>query len=142
MTNNKLELLQQRVDSSPRLKRIEERLQQELLSRMGGAGNNIGIDPITILMIISVIIQVVQFCRNRNHRRADEITADLCTAANLPPRRTIRLRRKMNALWLDYCTKTGLNHTEFNPFLAAVYAVSPDIDAATAEEFVQAAENI
>lgn len=140
MSDETLDRLRQRVDASPRLKRVEEQLQQELLARMGSEGNTIGLDPITILMIISVIIQVVQYCRTQNKRDNIAIAADLCTAPVLPPRRTIRLRRKMNALWHDYCVKNNLTHTEFNPFLAAVYAISPTVDTDTAAEFVQAAE--
>jgi hypothetical protein len=142
MKNIKLEDLQQRINASPNLQKMEAQLQAELLAQMSGVDdNNIAIDPFTILMLISVAIQVVQFCRERNKRDSDLITADMKSGHQTPLRRTIRLRRELNKMWLEYCVKNNLPHTAFNPFLAAVYAVGPQLDDATAAEFVQLASD-
>lgn len=135
MSTEKLEQLQQQINASPQLSRVKQRLQDEVAQRLDQ--NRIGfIDPLTIIMIISVIIQILNYCRNRNKRALAEICQSVQTADKLPPRRTIVLRRRMNKLWADYCEQNNLEKTADNPFLAAALAVAPTLDESTVQEFV------
>jgi hypothetical protein len=56
-----------------------------------------------ILMAISIIVQVIIACRNRNSDA--KIVNWLRNARTLPRLRTIRLRRKLDALWQETCGK-------------------------------------
>lgn len=135
MTPEKLEELRQKVKDSPNLSRVEQRLQEEL-TRLTDADRIGFIDPITIIMIISVIIQVLHYCRNKNKRDAADLIADVHAADKLPLRRTIVLRRRMRKLWAEYCRQHNIEETADNPFLAAALAVAPTLDAGTVQEFV------
>lgn len=139
MDAEKLEKLQQQIAASPRLSRVADDLQSELSRRSNP--DRVGfIDPITIIMIISVIIQVLNYCRNRNKRGVPEICYDVRQADKLPPRRTIVLRRRMRKLWAEYCQKNNIEETADNPFLAAALAVAPTLDENTVQEFVALSE--
>ena len=139
MNREELETLQQRVQSSPNLLQVQQRLQEELSQKM--PADRFGfIDPITIIMIISVIIQVLNYCRNRNKRDAAVIAQDVQQANKLPPRRTIVLRRRMRKLWSDYCQQNKIADTDENLFLSAALAVVPSLDEQTVQEFVSLSE--
>lgn len=134
-----VDTVREAVDASPRLQQLAAQLRDELGVRFAAAGvspDQAMLDPITILMLISVILQVIRLCRERNQRSAEDIAADLRTGPRVPPQRTMRLRRRLNTLWRDYRTQHNLPATEINPFISAVYAVSGAIDATTVNEFV------
>jgi hypothetical protein len=104
--------LHNRIESSQALRRAKETLSNEVSFR---AGPSARFDPITIIMIISVIVQVLAYCRSR--RTADLIIADIKNARALPRWRTRRLRQKLNKLWEEYCN--GEEECEDNAFLSS-----------------------
>jgi len=139
MTASALDVLRKQIAASPRLQQFEEQLRAELGDRFAAAGVTPDVamlDPITILMIISIVLRVIRLCQERNHRPAADIAADLRDGSRVPPRRTIRLRRRLNILWREYCRQHDLPATELNLFLAAVYAVSATVDDDTVAEFM------
>jgi hypothetical protein len=139
MTDSDLDVLQKQIAASPALRRFEEQLRSELNARLvvaGVAPDAAMLDPFTILLIISVVLQVIRLCRDRNRRSVADIATDLRAGPQVPPQRTIRLRRRLNILWREYCQQHNLSATELNPFLAAVYAVSGAVDDDTVAEFM------
>jgi hypothetical protein len=57
----------------------------------------------------------------------------------LPPRKLMRLRRRLNNLWREHCAKTGTEYTPDNPIVGAVYRLSDTIDDAAAAGLVELA---
>jgi len=112
MTHEEIANLREKIDSSPGLKNLENRLAAELLER-----NNYGIDPFTILFIISIILQVISLCR-QNRTDAD-IQLDMANAHLLPPRKLMRLKRRLNVLWNKHCEENGKEAGSTNPFFVA-----------------------
>jgi len=90
--------LQHRIESSEALRRARETLLSEVSFRAGASAR---FDPFTIIMIISIIVQIIAICQKRRH--PDKIVNDIRNARTLPPMRTRRLRRKLTALWETQC---------------------------------------
>lgn len=86
--------LQERIESSPALRRVRETLSSEVSFRAGASAR---FDPFTILMLISIIVQVIAMCRKRRH--PDKISQDIRNARTLPRIRTWRLQKKLRELW-------------------------------------------
>jgi hypothetical protein len=95
MSDNDLKL---RVESSEVLRRARENLLSEVSFR---ADKSARFDPFTIIMLISIIVQIIAVCQKR--RNPDGIIADIRNARTLPQFRTRRLRRKLDALWEECC---------------------------------------
>ena len=119
------------VESSDPLRRVREELLSEISFRAPGSAQ---FDPMLILMALSIIIQVIIACRKRN---SDErITDWLRNARTLSRLRTIRLRRKLDALWQDYCE--GQN-CDKNVLFDALLDVSENASDAEIAEIIQMA---
>lgn len=118
--------LHNRIESSQALRRVKETLSNEVSFRVGPS---VRFDPITIIMIISVIVQVLTYCHNR--RKSDAIIADIKNARALPRWRTRRLRQKLNKLWDEYCN--GEEECADNAFLSATL----DFAEAASDEEIQ-----
>lgn len=91
------EELTSRIESSPDLRRVRAALIDEVAFRADGLAR---LDPLTILTIISVIIQVISYCRTRNSE--ETVVAYIQNARTLPRRKTILLRRRLSNLLQDY----------------------------------------
>lgn len=91
------EELKSRIESSPDLRRVRAALIDEVAFRADGLSR---LDPLTILTIISVIIQVVAYCRERNSE--ETVVEYIQNARTLPRRKTILLRRRLSNLLQDY----------------------------------------
>lgn len=135
-----MDKLEQAITDSPALSAAVSELEHALDKEFGD--NHVGIDPFLILMLISVIIQVVKFCQDRNKQTDDDIVTALTTLDKLPLRRTIVLRRRLNKAWTEYCRDRNISATAPNPLLGALQTVSSKITAATAREFVTAAKTV
>lgn len=122
MTNDEL---YKRVESSPALRRARETLLSEVSFRAGASAR---LDPFTIIMLISVIIQVLKYCRER--RKPEELIKDIQNARLLSRLRTRRLRQKLDALWEEHCAGSYEDCCD-NPLLAATLDVA---ETATEEE--------
>lgn len=85
--------LKDRIESSAGLRRIKADLVDEIAFRADGPAR---LDPMTILMIISIIVQVIAYCKKR--RSPEEIVAMIQSARTQPLRRTLLLRRRLNRL--------------------------------------------
>jgi hypothetical protein len=115
MTSEELSALQERIDTTPGLKTLESNLKASLIRL--AEQNGYGLDPFTILFIISIILQVIQLCQ-KNRSDAD-ITLDMVNADMLPPRKLMRLKRRLNVLWRKHCSERGTEPGSHNPFFAA-----------------------
>lgn len=115
MTHEELTALREKIDKSPGLKSFENKLAANLMQQE--ERNSYGIDPLTILFIISVILQVISLCL-RNRSRA-EVELDIQNAALLPPRKFMRLKRRLNVLWAKHCEERGVEPGKTNPFFNA-----------------------
>lgn len=131
MTN---EELQRRVNESPALSALRDRLTDELVAQ---GDNSFQFDPLLIIMIISIIVQVIIHCRKSSD---DElIQQNMRELRTLPPRKLMRLRRRLNNVWREHCAKTGAEYTRDNPIVGAVYALSDTIDDAAATGLMELA---
>lgn len=120
MTNEELTALRDKIDQNTGLKNLEKRLSEELMQKE--ERNHYGIDPLTILFIISVILQVISLCRST--RTDADLELDMANAHILPPRKLMRLKRRLNLLWNKQCKENGQEPGKNNPlFTAAVNAV-------------------
>ncbi|NDD52743.1 hypothetical protein EBZ39_02485 [bacterium] len=128
------EELQRRVNESPALSALRDKLTDELVAQ---GNNSYQFDPITIIMIISIIVQVIIHCREKNS--ADAIQNSMRELRTLPPRKLMRLRRRLNNVWRDHCEKTGVEYTRDNPVVGAVYTLSDTIDDAAAAGLMELA---
>ena len=129
------EELAERIAESPRLRQLRDNLMGEVSFRVQ---DSFAIDPVTIIMIISIIVQVVIHCREK--RNDEDIVRDIQDIRSLPPRKIIRLRRRLNALWRD-CRSAGAVFTgDVNPFLTAVYELGENSDAKTIQELIALAD--
>lgn len=129
---DKLELneLQKSINASPALLALRDKLEAEVVFR-SDAG--VQFDPFLILMLISVTIQVIRYCQERN---ASDIKQDIRDLRSLPARRSVRLRRQVNALWHEqYPEQFRLLRSE-NPLLAALYEASETADDTTLDELI------
>lgn len=116
MTHEELTSLREKIDGSPGLLSFEKNLTAELMSLEERAGY--GFDPLTILFIISVVLQVINICL-RDRTQAD-LELDMVNANVLPPRKLMRLKRRLNVLWAKHCEAHGLEQGKTNPFFSAV----------------------
>jgi hypothetical protein len=115
----------QRIESSEALRRARENLLSEVSFR---ADKSARFDPFTILMIISIIVQVIAICQKRRH--PDGIISDIRNAKTLNKLKTRRLRRKLDTLWEECCGHSS-EECESNALFDAVIEQSEN---ATDEE--------
>lgn len=132
MTNDELA---KRIESSPRLKKLQTRLLEEVSFR---CDNSVQLDPVTIVMIISIIVQVIIHCRQS--RQPEELVQDIRDVRNLSPRRLMRLRRRLNAAWHNCCADYQTSTGDVNPFLTAVYEIGENSDDETIMELIELAQ--
>jgi hypothetical protein len=128
------EELQRRVNESPALAALRDRLTDELVAQ---GDNSYQFDPLTIIMIISIIVQVIIHCRENS--ADDNVQQNMRELRTLPPRKLMRLRRRLNNVWREHCAKTGVAYTANNPVVSAVYKLSDTIDDAAATGLMELA---
>ncbi len=128
MTNGDL---QKRIEASPRLTVLRDKLAAELTFR---ADNTVTFDPLLVIAIISLTIQLVKYCREK--RTPDEVKQDIKDIRSLPARKLIRLRRRANMLWRDCCEDRQVSTNEPNPILTALYELGESTDDATLDELI------
>lgn len=126
--------LQRHIDASPALSDLKRRLTDELTLQ---ADNSFQFDPMLIIMIISIVVQVIIHCRENC---SDElIQQNMRELRTLPPRKLMRLRRRLNNLWREHCAKTGAEYNRNNPIVGAVYQLSDTINDAAAAGLMELA---
>lgn len=123
--------LQERIESLPALKAAAGQLRDEIGFRADGS---VQFDPFLIVMIISIIVQVVIHCRE--NRDPEQIRADIRDIRTLPPRRLVRLKRRLNALWRE----KGSRIESTNVFMDAVLDLAERADDAAIDELLRLAE--
>lgn len=87
------------IERSDKLAGLRARLARELDFRCGSL---VQFDPMLILMAISIVVQVILACRHKNSD--EQLVDDLRNARTLPRWRMLTMRRRLNALWSDYCS--------------------------------------
>jgi hypothetical protein len=116
-------------ESSPALSELKQALTDELCFQVE---HNVTLDPLTILTIISIVIQVIVHCRETHDD--EQIVQDMRDIRTLPPRHLLRLRRRLTRLWRDCCADSTQRLD--NPFLSAVYSVAEQADPAALQALV------
>jgi hypothetical protein len=130
--------LQRKVAQSEPLSRVADQLQHELASHAVKAGIAT-FDPMLVIMVISVILQIIYLCRQRNADAALTVLA-VREVPMLDGRRTLRLRRRLNKVWKDYCRAHNLEPTKENPLVAAALSLSANAADADIQALLLAAE--
>ena len=126
-----------RIAQSPKLQKLQATLLDEIQFRVD---NSVQLDPVTIVMIISIIVQIVIHCREK--RSVDELVQDIRDVRSLPPRRLARLRRRLNALWHNCCADYQSSVGDVNPLLTAVYEIGENSDDDTIKELIALAQDM
>jgi hypothetical protein len=114
-----------KIESSPVLRQASEKLFSEVSFR---AGKSARFAIITILTAISIVVQIIALCQKRHSK--DTIVDWLKNARTLPRFRTVRLRRRLDALWQEHCGDDP-EECESNALFAAIMDVGEN---ATDEE--------
>lgn len=127
--------LQKRIESSAELSELRDRIASSLAAK---SDNRYSFDPFLILAIISIIVQVIQYCNSK--RSAEEIAHDMQHVQSLPPRKLMRFKRRSNVLWKKYCTDHGLDPNTPNPIPDAVYALGATTQACAINELINLAK--
>lgn len=127
--------LADRIKTSPALSALHDDIVKELAFHADG---NVQFDPITIIMIISIIVQVIIHCREK--RNDDDIAQDIRDIRTLPPRKLMRLRRRLNRLWRERAGGEDASPTAVNPLITAIYEVAERADDETLNEVIQLAK--
>jgi len=128
MTN---EEIQNQVESSAALSALRDRIANALAAQ---TENRYAFNPLLIVAIISVMVQVIQYCRE--NRSAEDIASDIKNVRSLRPRQLMRFKRRSNVLWKEYCAANGLDADTPNPIPDAVYALGDDADTAAVRELI------
>ena len=103
-----------RIESSAALRRARETLLDEVAFR---ADPSARFSPMLILMAISIIVQMIAICKERNTE--ERIVNWIKNARTLPRFRTKLLRRRLDALWETQCGDSPEGH-ENNALFDAV----------------------
>lgn len=122
--------IQKRVDASPALRNLKDKLSEELSFRSDAS---VQFDPFLIITIISLCVQLFIYCKNR---KDEDIKQDVRDIRSLSPRQLIRLRRKANALWRDCCADQQYDPNQPNPIVTALYEISETADDAALDELI------
>lgn len=117
-----LDVLEARVNASPALRALRDRCMSEMSHRVD---NSTQFSIILILSMISVIIQIATYCKNKNKA---ELMRDMRDIRTLPPRQLIRLRRQMNKLWRDEFPEKVISVRHPNPLLEVVYELGETVE--------------
>ena len=123
-------VIQKRVDASPALRNLKDKLSEELSFRSDAS---VQFDPFLIITIISLCVQLFIYCKNR---KDEDIKQDVRDIRSLSPRQLIRLRRKANALWRDCCSDQQYDRNQPNPIVTALYEISETADDAALDELI------
>ena len=125
--------IKHRVETSPALSRAANQLRDEIGFRAAASAQ---FDPMLVIMVISIIIQIIIHCRET--RSAAAIKFDIRELRTLPARRLMRLRRKLNKLWRE---KAAGGEDSENPLVAAIYEMSDSVDDEAINELMRLAED-
>lgn len=124
--------LADRIAASPALSSLRDDIAREVSFQSDGSFQ---FDPITIIMIISIIVQVIIHCREK--RTDEQIAQDIRDVRSLPPRQLMRLRRRINRLWREHCHG---DPSSTNPIMTALYAVSDNANDEAIQELIKLAK--
>ena len=124
-----------RIESSQGLRRVKADLAEEISFRADGSAR---FDPMTILMIISIIIQVINYCQKRNSD--DQIADYIRNARTQPLRRTLLIRRRLRNLCDETIDgKYGLSLEK--PIYTSVVDMAENLTEQEIAEFLRLAKN-
>jgi len=126
--------LQRRIDATPELKALKNKLADELDFQSEQSAQ---FDPITIITIISICVQLFMYCNPNKPKDLKQSIRDIRT---LPPRKLIRLRRRMNALYSEKFAGHAVSKTKPNPILTALYDISESADDAALDALIAIAQ--
>lgn len=122
--------IQSRIDASPALRTLRDKLSEEVSFRSDAS---VQFDPILIVMIISICVQLFMHCRERTDA---DIKQDIRDIRALPARKLTRLRRRANALWRNCCADQHVETADGNPILTALYELGEAADDAALDELL------
>lgn len=118
MTNDDL---QRRVEESPALRKLCAGLSDTVQFH---ADNSVQFDPLLVIAVLGIIVNILLHCKER---KAEDIKEDIRNIRTIPPRKLMRLRRRINAFWRHQCGDSTITAAQ-NPVLAALYEISEMAD--------------
>lgn len=123
--------LQKRIETSAALRAARESLANELSFR---ADRSISFDPFLIITIISIVVQIILHCLDNNAE--DDVRQLMRDAKTLPPRKLMRLKRRLNTLWREECG----GDTKLNPIFDSILELGENADDDAINEILKIAK--
>lgn len=127
--------LQKRIESSPELQKLCTRLSDAVHFH---ADASVQFDPLLVLSIISVIVNVLAACRDKSKAELKETIRSIRT---VPLRKLIRLRRQLNTVWRKQDAAAGTADAPTNPILTALYELGELADDEQLDALLSLADN-
>lgn len=121
--------LQERIAHSPALQELQDQLAREVRFK---TDDSVQFDPILIVTVISIIVQIVIHCRENN--KEETVRRDMRDLRALPVWRTAVLRRRLRQLWRDRCPNA--RDVSGNALIDAVYQLSDSADDSAIDEIL------
>jgi hypothetical protein len=125
-----LEELEAKVNASPALRELRDKCMTEMSFRVD---NSAQFGIILILSMISLAIQIATYCKNKNKA---ELLQDMRNIRTLPPRKLMRLRRRVNKLWREEFPDYPVNPRDPNPMLTVMYELGETAEDAALNELL------
>lgn len=120
------------IDTSPTLQGLSARLTEELAA----VDSSFSFDPLLIIAIIGIVINVLIHCRD--DRTEEDIEFDMRRFRALPPRKLMRIRRRLNQLWINHYQVPTSARTP-NTIVRAVYNVAANLNEKEIHAIIKAA---
>jgi len=126
----KLEELEAQVNTSPALRSLRDRCMSEMSHRVD---NSTQFGIILILSMISVAIQVLAYCKNKDKAALAQDVRDIRT---LLPWKLLRLKRQVNKLWREEYPDKPISVRNPNPMLEVMYELGETAEDAALQELL------
>ena len=120
------------IDTSPTLQGLSARLTEELAA----VDSSFSFDPLLIIAIIGIVINVLIHCRD--DRTEEDIEFYMRRFRALPPRKLMRIRRRLNQLWINHYQVPTSARTQ-NTIVRAVYNVAANLNEKEIHAIIKAA---
>lgn len=122
------------LSNSSVLQNAANQLSAELASRMP----KYSFDPVLIISIVGIIINIIVHCRE--DKDDEEIYKTIKNIEQIPPRKLMRLRRRLNQLWRKHHPAAPKLIRLDNPYILSVYQVAKQLPKRTYAQLLKVAD--
>jgi hypothetical protein len=127
-------LVEDALENSSVLQTAANQLSAELAGRV----NKYKFDPLLIISIVGIIINVIIHCRDE--KSDDDLYDTITDIEQIPPRKVMRLRRQLNKLWREHHPAAPRLIRRENPYTLAVYQTARQLPRRTFNKLIAVAK--